>query len=258
MDSSTDAYTPSAMRQRVSDAAATKAQTAVSRTFALAVLAGSFIGLGAIASLFALTGTDALGWGLQRFFAGSVFSVGLALVVVAGAELFTGDNLMVMGWVDGKVTARELARTWGIVAAGNAVGAAALAAMWALAAPPPAVVATLIAMADAKAQLAAGPAFFRAVLCNVLVCLAVWTVFSCRSTLEKLVVVMLPVATFVAAGFEHSVANVFVFAAAALLDHVDVSGALINLGVVTAGNVAGGAGLVAGVYAWVYPRSNAG
>ncbi len=252
MDTTSDAYTPVAMRQRVSDAAAAKANTPGSRTFALGVLAGSFIGLGTIGALVALTGTDTLGFGLQRFFAGTVFSVGLALVVVAGAELFTGDNLMVMGWVDGKVTAGQLARTWAIVALGNAAGGVGLAAMWVLTAPPPAVMSTLLAMATAKSQLGAGPAFFRAILCNVLVCLAVWAVFSCRSTLEKLVVVMLPVATFVAAGFEHSVANVFVFAAAGMLGELDATDALAKLAVVTAGNVVGGAGLVAGTYAWVY------
>jgi formate/nitrite transporter len=252
MDVTVDAYAPAAMRQRVSAAAAAKAATPLPRTFALAVLAGSFIALGAIGSFVALTGTDGLGFGLQRFFAGAVFSVGLALVVVAGAELFTGDNLMVMGVVDGKVGVGALVRTWAVVAAGNAAGSVAMAALWAMARPAAPVVTTLLASAHAKAALDAPTAFARAILCNLLVCLAVWAVFSCRSTGEKLLVVMLPVATFVAAGFEHSVANVFVFAAAGFLGDVDVPGALRNLAVVTVGNLAGGAGLVAGVYAWVY------
>ena len=252
MDRESDAYTPGAMRERVSAAAVVKAATPLGKTFALAVLAGSFIALGSVGSLVALTGTEGLGWGLQRFFAGGVFSVGLALVVVAGAELFTGDNLMVMGWVDRRVSLVDLARTWAAVAAGNVVGGVGLAGLWAASRPSPKVIETLLTSAAAKAALDPGPAFFRAVLCNVLVCLAVWAVFSCRSTGEKLLVVMLPVATFVAAGFEHSVANVFFFASAALLGPLDVPGAMMNLAVVTAGNVAGGAGLVALVYAWVY------
>lgn len=258
MDVTVDAYTPAAMRQRVSLAAAAKAATPPGRTFALSVLAGSFIALGAIGSFVALTGTEGLGFGVQRFFAGTVFSVGLALVVVAGAELFTGDNLMVMGLIDGKVSLGALVRTWTIVALGNAAGSWALAALWALSGPSDKVAATLVAAAQAKAALEPGPAFFRALLCNILVCLAVWAVFSCRSTGEKVLVVMLPVATFVAAGFEHSVANVFIFAAAAFLGDLDLAGAMTNLAVVTTGNVVGGAGLVAGVYAWVYGVPPAG
>lgn len=250
-----DAYAPAAMRERVSLAAASKAATPLVRIFVLAVLAGVFIGLGAIASLVVSGVGSPPDSGLLRMASGLAFSVGLALVVVAGAELFTGDNLMVMGWVDRRVSAAQVARTWLVVAAGNALGGVALAVAWVLSGPHPDVLVRLGTTAAAKAALDPGPAFLRGVLCNVLVCLAVWAVFSCRSTGEKLLVVMLPVATFVAAGFEHSVANVFLFAAAALAGPLDAAGAAQNLLAVTLGNVVGGAGLVAGAYAFVYGRA---
>lgn len=250
-----DAYAPAAIRERVSVAAATKAATPAGRIFVLAVLAGVFIGLGAIASLVVSGVGSPPDSGVLRTAAGLAFSVGLALVVVAGAELFTGDNLMVMGWVDGRVSLGELARTWAIVAAGNVVGSVVLAVAWAWSLPHADVVTRTLAVAAGKAALGAGPACLRGVLCNVLVCLAVWGVFSCRSTGEKLLVVMLPVATFVAAGFEHSVANVFIFGSAWMLGPIDVPGALHNLAWVTLGNIFGGSGLVAGAYLFAYGRA---
>ncbi len=256
MNPTLDAFAPPEIRNRVVEAATKKAALRPDRCVALGVLAGGFIALGAIASLVAATGTADLGHGLQRLLVGAAFSIGLGLVVVAGAELFTGDNLMAMAWVDGRVTGRDIARTWGFALLGNILGSVGMAVAWWASDPSDNLVATLQSSVSAKTALLPLAAFARGVLCNVLVCLGVWCAFSCRGTGEKLLAVFLPVTVFVAAGFEHSVANVFLFAAAACLGELDLGGALQNLALVTLGNVVGGVGLVGLVYAWIYPRAS--
>lgn len=253
MLSSSDAYAPAEMKQRVVAAAQARAAVSLDRVFVLAVLAGAFIALGSIFSLVAGTDTAGLGWGLQRVLVGGAFSIGLMLVVVAGAELFTGDNLMAMAWAEGVLPPGRMLRVWAVVLGGNIAGAVSVAVLWRLASPDAPVVDTLHALAGAKASLGWSAVFFRAVLCNVLVCLAVWATFSCRTTGEKLLAVLGPVTAFVAAGFEHCVANFFFFAAA-LPEGLDAVGVARNLVAAVAGNVVGGVGLVALVYAWVYRK----
>ena len=251
-----DAYAPAEIAQRVGSAGQVKAALPLDKLATLAVLAGVFIGLGAALYTVVMTGS-ALGFGPARLIGGLAFSLGLVLVVVAGAELFTGNALIVMAWADRKVPTLALARNWAVSLAGNAVGAVVLA----LAVYHSGVLdaggtrQTAIAIAETKAALSAKEAFVRGILCNVLVCLAVWLSFACHSVTDKILSVMLPIAAFVALGFEHSIAN-FYLIPVGMLAGADVSMAqlIANLVPVTLGNLVGGAGGVAGVYWLVYRR----
>lgn len=238
-----------------------KARADAQTLFALAVLAGSFISLGFVFATFAGAGST-LGPGPTRVLAGGVFSMGLVLVVLAGAELFTGNNLIAMAWASRLVTTREVIRNWAIVYAGNVAGCAATAALVAgsgvFDAGDGVAGRSVAAAAAAKAALPVGEAFCRGILCNALVCLAVWVAMASRSAGGKIAAVVLPVAAFVACGFEHSIANWFIFSAAAFCGDPAApaaSGAFRNLGAVTAGNVVGGTLLVAAVYWFAYLRS---
>lgn len=251
-----DAYAPAEMARRVEDAGAVKAALPLDKLLMLAALAGAFIGLGAAFYTLAMSGVDA-GFGPLRLLGGVAFSLGLVLVVVGGAELFTGNALIVMAWADRRVTSAALARNWLWVYLGNAAGAVALAVMvhrsGVLAIGETGALA--VAIAEAKMRLSFEAAFWRGVLCNALVCLAVWLCFAARTVSGKILAVMFPISAFVALGFEHSVAN-FYFLALGLMNGAQggLSGALANLVPVTLGNIVGGAGGVAGVYWTIYGR----
>jgi formate transporter len=253
-----DAYAPKEVALRVAEVGVVKAQLPWLTQALLGVLAGAFIGLGAL--MFALVASDAsLGFATQRLVGGLVFSLGLVLVTVAGAELFTGNNLIVMAWAAGQVSVGALLRNWAVVCAANFVGAAGLALLVGLADTAQmnqgAVGRTLLSVAQAKAEMPAVQAFFRGVLCNVLVCMAVWMAMAGRTVTDKAVAIVFPITAFVAAGFEHSIANMFFFAFAVLADApLGVAAMLVNLAVVIAGNVVGGSVLVALVYWVIYLR----
>ena len=253
-----DAYAPRQIADRVRDVGVAKARLPMASLLLLGVLAGAFIGLGAL--MFTLVASDAsLGFAAQRLLGGLVFSLGLLLVVVAGAELFTGNNLIVMAWASGLVSTAELLRNWAWVALANLVGAAGMALLVWLsghaAMNQGAVGRTVVALATAKVQLPWAEAFCRGVLCNVLVCMAVWMAFAGRSVMDKAVAVVFPVTAFVAAGFEHSIANLYLFPLAMLLGApLSVGDLLGNLLPVVAGNIVGGSVLVAGVYWAIYLR----
>jgi formate/nitrite transporter len=209
-----------------------------------------------------------------RLLAGLAFSLGLVLVVVAGAELFTGNNLIVMAWASRRVRTAQLLANWGIVYAGNLVGALGTAVLVVLAKQytfgAGAVGETAIAIAATKTGYGFGQAVALGVLCNALVCLAVWLTYGAHTTADKLLAVVPPIAAFVATGFEHSVANMYFVPVALLIREdgdwlaaADAPGAkdlswdgfvLDNLLPVTIGNVAGGALLVGAVYWFVYLR----
>ena len=184
----------------------------------------------------------------------------LALLgLLAGAELFTGNNLIAMAWAAGRVSTRELLRNWAVACAANAVGAAGLALLVWLsgrgALNQDAVGQAAIRIATAKAQLPIAEAFFSGVLCNVLVCMAVWMAMAGRSVADKVLAIVFPITAFVAAGFEHSIANLFYFPLALLLGAPLGAGELLhNLLPVIAGNIVGGSVLVAGVYWVIYLR----
>jgi formate/nitrite transporter len=196
-----------------------------------------------------------------------VFSLGLVLVTVAGAELFTGNNLLAMAWADGRIATSEVLRNWVLVCCANFVGAAGLAlvvfASGHTAMGGGAVGRAVVRIALAKQQLPLHEAFLRGMLCNVLVCMAVWMAMAGRSVVDKAVAVIFPVTAFVAAGFEHSVANMYLMPLAWLAQEagaapaVTVAGIARNLAVVIAGNLVGGSVLVGLVYHVIYRRSAA-
>jgi len=262
-----DAYAPAQIAMRVREVGETKASMPVFTMFALAVLAGAFVALGAL--FFTVTVTTGasgqpMAFGLTRLAGGLTFSLGLILVVVGGAELFTGNNLIAMAWASGRVTTRQVMRNWGWVYLGNLVGAVGTAVLVWLAGVQTmsdgAVGETMVQIARSKIALDPVSALARGVLCNVLVCLALWLCMGARSVTDKILATVFPITAFVACGFEHSVANMYflpigVALAAGTSAPLSVAGALSNLALVTIGNVTGGTVLVALVYWSVYLRN---
>jgi len=255
-----DVLSPQEIAQKVKQAGILKAKIPTINLVVLAMLAGAFIALGAL--FFTLVVADsAFGAGPTRLLGGIAFSLGLILVVVAGAELFTGNALMVIAWADHRISARLLLRNWGIVWGGNFSGALIVAILVVLAGAmttgslPDKV--TEIALA--KLQLTPQEAFFRGILCNILVCLAVWMSVAARTAAGKVAVIILPISAFVGVGFEHSVANMYVLPVAMFGGNIswDLSGLFLNLAYVTAGNIVGGSLFVAGAYWIVFIRNTA-
>jgi formate/nitrite transporter len=263
------------MAARVEAGGVAKAHLDMATVLALAVLAGAFIALGANFATIVLTDTR-VGYGLSRLAGGLVFSLGLILVLVGGAELFTGNILMVMAWASGKVSTLRLLRNWALVYAGNFIGALATAVgvyvsrQWAL--DGYRVGATALTIAHAKLQYRFLAAFMLGVFCNALVCLAVWLSFSARTTTDKILAIVPPITAFVAVGFEHSIANMYfiplglwVRADARVLEMASTAPEQFadltwrgfvgrSLLPVTLGNLVGGGVLVAAVYWFVYLR----
>ena len=258
-----DAYAPREVAQRVASVGVAKARMATLPLCLLGVLAGAFVGLGSL--FFVIVKADpALGFATSQVLGGLVFSLGLILVVVAGAELFTGNNLLAMAWADRQISTRELLRNWVLVCLANFVGAVGLALLVHASGHTGlnggAIGQTVVRIALAKQALPWHEAFFRGVLCNVLVCLAVWMAMAGRSVVDKAVAVVFPVTTFVAAGFEHSIANMYLFALAMLVQlpgpagpvAVTWAGLAGNLLPVIAGNLLGGSVLVGLTYHLIY------
>lgn len=263
-----DAYSPSEVARRVESVGVAKAEMALLPLTMLGVLAGAFIGLGSL--LFVIVRADAsLGFASAQLGAGIAFSLGLLLVVVAGAELFTGNNLLVMAWADGRISSGQVLRNWLVVCAANFAGAVGLAALVYLSGHTDmgsgAIGRTAVRIALAKQALPWPEAFFRGVLCNVLVCMAVWMAMAGRSVADKAVAVVFPIAAFVAAGFEHSIANMYLMPLAMLVQSgeglaagqplVTLGGFAANLAAVIAGNLLGGSVLVGLTYHVIYRRS---
>lgn len=260
-----DAYAPSEIAQRIETVGVAKAHMATLPLLMLGMLAGAFIGLGAM--FFVLVRSDpTLGFALSSVLGGFVFSLGLLLVVVAGAELFTGNNLLAMAWADGKISSAEVIRNWVLVCLANFVGAAGLALLVFASGHPDlnggAIGQQVVKIALAKQGLSFTQAFFRGILCNVLVCMAVWMAMAGRSVTDKMVAIALPVMAFVAAGFEHSIANMYLMPLALLIQSagslkegqavVTWSGMAANLLPVIAGNLVGGSVLVGLTYHVIY------
>jgi formate transporter len=281
-----DALLPQEMAVRAEDIGVRKAEMPFLKMFMLAVLAGAFISLGAIfATTVSAGGVTAVGpdgaaaltfslpYGVTRLLSGLVFCLGLILVVVGGAELFTGNNLIVMAWAGGKVKGRALLRNWVIVYLGNFIGALGTALIMFFTRQytfgSNAVGITALKTAIAKCDLGFLQAIALGVLCNALVCMAIWLTYSARSTTDKILAIIFPITAFVAAGFEHSVANMYFIPYGLMIKGFDpafiksvgdkVPGLdgltwqaffLNNLLPVTIGNIIGGALLVAIVY-WV-------
>jgi formate/nitrite transporter len=251
-----DAYSPAEIAERVETVGVAKARLPVHALVMLGVLAGAFIGLGSLYYVIVVS-DPALPVALQRVLGGVAFSLGLLLVVVAGAELFTGNNLIAMAWAEGKVTTGGLLYNWAVVCSANFAGALGLAVIVLLSGHADVYGATYLKIAAAKTSLPWTQAFFSGAMCNVLVCLAVWMSFAGRSVVDKAVAIVLPISAFVAAGFEHSVANMYFIALALMLqaaagEPVELLGLARNLVPVIAGNLVGGSVLVALVYYVIY------
>jgi formate/nitrite transporter len=285
-----DALLPQEMATRAEYLGVRKAEMPFLRMFMLAVLAGAFISLGAIFATTVSAGSMAINtptgdvafstglpYGVTRLLAGFVFSLGLILVVVGGAELFTGNNLIVMAWASGKVTTRALLRNWGIVYLGNFVGAVGTVVLMFFTRQytfgSNAVGITALRTGVAKCDLTFLQAIALGILCNGLVCLAVWLSYSARSTVDKILAILFPITAFVAAGFEHSIANMYFVPYALFIKMFDArfitavsdkvpqlekltwqTFLVNNLLPVTIGNILGGAVLVAAVYWTIFLR----
>ena len=254
-----DAYSPREVAVRVKEFCVVKAQLPLLSLAMLGMLAGAFIGLGAL--MFTLVAGDAsLGFAATRLLGGLAFSLGLILVTVAGAELFTGNNLLAMAWADGCVSTRQVLRNWVVVSVANFIGATAVALLVWLSGIGDMndgnVGRAAVRIAMAKIHLPVAEAFFRGVLCNVLVCMAVWMALSGRSVTDKVVAIVFPITAFVAAGFEHSIANMYFMPLAMLMSApIGATDMARNLLPVIAGNLVGGSVLVALVYYVIYIRA---
>lgn len=274
-----DALLPPEMAAQAEQLGVKKANLNAVSMFVLAVLAGAFISLGAIfATTVSAGAAGVLPYGVVRLLTGLAFTLGLILVIVGGAELFTGNNLIVMAWASRKVKTRDLLRNWAIVYVGNFAGALATTMLMFLTTQYTfgggAVGAAALSTANAKVSLDFVPALALGVMCNALVCLAVWLCFSARTTTDKILAIVPPIAAFVAAGFEHSVANMYFIpiglfikagAPASFWASIGKTAAdfgnltwgrflFDNLLPVTIGNIIGGALMVGVVYWFVYLR----
>jgi formate/nitrite transporter len=273
-----DALPPREIARKAESVGTTKAAMPPATVFVLAVLAGAFIALGAVFATTVAAGGSELPYGVSRLLTGLAFSLGLILVVVAGAELFTGNNLIVMAWASRRVSTKRLLGNWGLVFAGNFVGAFATAALMYLTRQymfgDDEVGRVALSTATGKVELEFVQAVALGAFCNALVCLAVWLSYGARSVADKILAVVPPIAAFVAAGFEHSVANMYfipiglfvksdedwVGSTSGLPDLSELTWrafVLDNLVPVTIGNVIGGALMVGVVYWFVYLRPTA-
>ncbi len=257
-----DAFSPSEIATKVETIGVAKARLPLLSMLMLSILAGAFIGLGAL--YFVIVKADpSLGFAARQVLGGVAFSLGLILVVVAGAELFTGNNLLAMAWADGKISTRDLLRNWAIVCSGNFIGATGLALLVFLSRHAEmndgAIAQEYVRIAAGKVALPFSTAFFKGVLCNALVCMAVWMALAGRSVIDKVVAIVFPISAFVAAGFEHSVANMYFIPLGMLLETgastVTWLGSLGNLLPVILGNIIGGSVLVGLVYYVIYRRA---
>ncbi|OWY23156.1 formate transporter FocA [Sphingobacteriales bacterium UPWRP_1] len=270
-----DSLLPAEMAKKAEQVGVAKANMPFVKTLMLSVLAGSFIALGAVFST-TVTAGSTLPFGVTKLLGGLVFSLGLVLVIAGGAELFTGNNLIIMAWANHKIKTAQVLKNWALVYIGNLAGAFSMVALMYLSGQYAfgngVVGANMLAIAKAKCELGFVQAIALGILCNILVCLAVWLSFSARSLTGKIAAIVYPITAFVAAGFEHSIANMYFIPMGILLkQHADadfwthinataqnytslnwerfITG---NLLPVTIGNIMGGAVLVGLVYWFVF------
>jgi formate/nitrite transporter len=261
------AYSPAEIKEAVEKVGVKKANLPFLVSFMLAIVAGGGVGFGAV--YYTIVASDPeLSFATTRVLGGLVFSLGLVLVMVGGAELFTGNNLIVMAWASGRVSTGTMLRNWTIVWFGNLLGSLGLIVLiyfsHHLDMNDGRIGLSILNTAAGKIRPDMVTLFFKGILCNVLVCAAVWLAYAGRTVTDKVVAVILPVSAFIAAGFEHCVANMYFLPLAWLLvqtghvpanfdvSPITVSGILHNLVPVTLGNIVGGAGLVGAVYWAIY------
>lgn len=274
-EESIDALLPVEMAKKAEAVGVAKANMGVVKTLTLAVLAGSFIALGAVFAT-TVTAGSTLSYGITKLMGGLVFSLGLVLVIVGGAELFTGNNLIIMAWANKKIATKQVLKNWTLVYIGNFVGAISMVILMLASGQylfaGGVIGSNILAIATAKCELGFMQSVVLGILCNVLVCLAVWLCFSAKSITGKVVAIIFPISAFVAAGFEHSVANMYFIPLGILLKQwanpefwtlLNTSAQnypsltwerffIGNLLPVTIGNIIGGAVLVGLVYWFVF------
>lgn len=264
-----DVYSPHQISKRIVLMGITKSKLPTLSLGLLGILAGAFIGFGA--HFYTVIVSDlSLSFAQARLIGGICFSLGLVMVVIAGAELFTGNVLITMAWVEGKVNLKQVLRIWTLACFSNLIGACSLALLiflsgaWKMNGGE--VGQVYLKIAVSKSATPFWELFFLGVLCNNLVCLAIWMSFAGRSVIDKCIAITFPVTAFVTSGFEHSIANMYFYVVAILLranvqhlpsnaELIDISGALHNLIPVILGNIIGGSLLVALIY-WVIYRRN--
>lgn len=273
-----DALIPAEMAKKAEDVGVNKANMATLPMLALAILAGAFISLGAIFATTVSAGTAEVPFGLAKAAMGLAFSLGLILVIVGGAELFTGNNLIIMAYTSHKITFFQLIRNWGIVYLGNFLGSIGTAAVMFFSQQftfgKGAVGLAALNIADSKCNLGFVQAVALGMMCNALVCMAVWLCYSAHSTTDRILSIVFPITAFVAAGFEHSVANMYFipmglfiksWGSPAFFESIGKTAAdfgnltwgnffLVNLLPVTIGNIIGGAIMVGLMYWFIFNR----
>jgi formate transporter len=271
-----DALVPAEMAVKAAETGVKKTALDTLRMFLLAILAGAFISMGAIFATTVSAGSSVLPYGVARLLAGTAFTLGLILVVVSGSELFTGNNLIIIAFANRRITLPALLRNWGVVYLGNFVGAILTAILMFLTRQytygAGSVGLAALSTGEAKTSLVFVQAMVLGIFCNALVCMAVWMCYSARSTIDKILAIIPPIAAFVAAGFEHSIANMYFipiaifikqFGTPAFFEAIKKTPAdfphltwsnffLVNLLPVTIGNIIGGALMVGIMYWFIY------
>ena len=262
------AYSPEEIVKQTLNTSVKKVKKPVLTSFLLGILAGAFIGLGAL--FYTIVKSDpTYSFATKQIFGGLVFSLGLILVVVAGAELFTGNNLIAIAWAEGKVCYRKMIKNWIIIFFSNMLGAVSLAFMvyfsGHLEMNNGEIAKIYVKMAEAKCALPFSTAFFRGLLCNILVCLGVWMAMGGKTLTDKVLVIIFPITLFVAAGFEHSIANLFIIPLGLIIqtfgdvsittNALSISGMINNIIPVVLGNIVGGSVLVGLMYYFIFLRN---
>jgi formate/nitrite transporter len=207
-----DALMPAEIARKAEDVGVAKAGQESVVILVLSILAGAFIAFGAVFATLVTSGST-LPYGITKLIGGLAFSLGLILVVVGGAELFTGNTLQTIAWASRKLSTRKMLVNWGIVYMGNMAGAFSVVLMIFLSGHylfgGGITGGNILSIAHAKCQLGFVQAIILGILCNILVCLAIWLCYSARSAHGKILAILFPISAFVAAGFEHSVANMY-------------------------------------------------
>lgn len=260
-----DALGPAEIEAKAEALAVGKTKMTPAKTFVAAMLAGAFIAFGGMYFCVFL-GDSTMPFAVQRMVGGICFCLGLALVLCCGCELFTGNSLMVAAKASGRISWGQMLKNWGIVWVGNLVGSLLAVFLIYMAQVylmnKGGVGTVMVSVAAGKVSMAPETMFFKGIMCNILVCLAVWIGFGARTTVDKIIGILLPISAFVAAGFEHCVANMAFLPMGILLNTVagvgtpgavTLGGVALNLVIVTLGNAVGG-GLVGIAYWFAYGK----
>lgn len=265
----TEALTPAQTTKKAEDLGVTKTEMSFGRSFALSIMAGAFIAMGAM--FFSLVvGDPALPFAIQRVLGGFLFCLGLILVVVAGAELFTGNTMIVMTAASKRIKWSAVWKNWIVVFFGNFLGALVIVGLVFLsdmsAMNGGQVGQTMVSVAAGKMHADWLVLFAKGIMCNFLVCLGVWMAYASKTVADKILAVVFPITAFVACGFEHCVANMFFLPMGALLAScgiapagidpasVNMLGALYNWSATVPGNIVGGALMVGMMYWFIYRK----